>query len=93
MTTIVKENSPLVVPAWIRRRAGLAEGDRVEFKAVRGVITIVTKPSLGDDDDSPEDRRRITARLDEAERGPFVGPFRNGREVADYLKKRRKKST
>jgi len=43
MTTIVKERDPLVVPLTIRRRAGIKPGDRLKFKAARGIITIVSQ--------------------------------------------------
>jgi len=41
-----------------------------------------------DDEYTPEQRRIINARLDEAEKGPFHGPFKNAAEVAAFLKKR-----
>jgi hypothetical protein len=40
-----------------------------------------------DDEYTPEQRRKIMARLDEAEKGPFYGPFKNGSEVAAFLKR------
>ena len=43
MTIVVKERDPLVVPLNIRRRAGIKPGDRLEFRASRGVITIVSR--------------------------------------------------
>jgi bifunctional DNA-binding transcriptional regulator/antitoxin component of YhaV-PrlF toxin-antitoxin module len=43
MTTLVKSKSPLTVPDQVRRRAGFKPGDHVEFKASRGVVTILTK--------------------------------------------------
>jgi hypothetical protein len=39
-----------------------------------------------DDQYTPEQRRSIGARLDVAEKGPFYGPFKNGTEVAAFLK-------
>jgi len=46
MTIVVKERDPLVVPLNIRRRAGIKPGDRLEFKASRGVITIVSRSQI-----------------------------------------------
>ena len=43
MATVLKATDPLIVPVRIRRLAGLKTGDRVEFKATRGVITIVSR--------------------------------------------------
>jgi hypothetical protein len=42
-------------------------------------------PTAGDEY-TPEQRRIISARLDRAEKGPFYGPFKNGDEVAAFLK-------
>ena len=64
MTTIVKERDPLVVPLTIRRRAGIKPGDRLEFKAARGVITIVSRSRTASDE-TPEQRRVIDAQLAE----------------------------
>ena len=36
---------------------------------------------------TPEQRRAINARLAKAEKGPFYGPFKDGAEVAAFLKK------
>ena len=83
MTNVVKE--AIVVPSTIQRRAGIAMGDRVEFKAIRGVITIVTKPPVADDEYTPEQRRIIDARLDEAEKGRTYGPF-TAAEATRFLK-------
>jgi len=35
---------------------------------------------------TPAQRRLIRARLDKAEKGPYYGPFKNGAEVAAFLK-------
>jgi hypothetical protein len=41
-----------------------------------------------DDDYTPEQRRLIDARLSEAEKGPFYGPFQDGDEIVTFLKAR-----
>jgi bifunctional DNA-binding transcriptional regulator/antitoxin component of YhaV-PrlF toxin-antitoxin module len=64
MTIVVRERDPLVVPANIRRRAGIKPGDRLEFKAARGIITIVSRPEIASDE-TPEQRRIVDAQLDE----------------------------
>jgi len=45
MTVAIKNNNktPLVVPAYVRRRAGFKSGQELEFKASGGVITILPK--------------------------------------------------
>jgi len=59
-------------------------------------MSIVKTPEIdrskfptADDEYTPEQRRIIDARLAKAEKGPFFGPFKNGAEVAAFLKKRR----
>ena len=64
MTIIVKERDPLVVPLNIRRRAGIKAGDRLEFKAARGIITIVSQ-TQNTSDETLEQRRIIDAQLAE----------------------------
>jgi len=43
MSKTTARQTELVVPATIRRRAGIRPGDPVEFKAARGLITIIAK--------------------------------------------------
>jgi AbrB family looped-hinge helix DNA binding protein len=86
MTTTVKDKAGLVVPPSVRRQAGIKAGDRVEFKVSGGVIAILPKLPTAVDEYTPEQRRIITARLDEAEKGPFYGPF-TAKEAAVFLKK------
>ncbi len=62
MTIVVKKRDPLVVPLNIRRRAGIKPGDRLEFKASRGVITIVSRSQIADEE-TPEQRKIIDAQL------------------------------
>jgi len=64
MTIVVKERDPLVVPLNIRRRAGIKPGDRLEFKAARGVITNVSRSQTADEE-TPEQRKLIDAQLAE----------------------------
>jgi len=87
MTTVVKNENPITIPRAMQRRARLAPGDRVEIRATPGVITIVAELPSADDEYTPAQRRYIDARLREAARGPYYGPFKNGAEVAAFLKK------
>jgi len=66
MTTVLKARDPLIVPLSVRRRAGLKAGDRLEFKASRGVITIVTQTPAPASEETPRQRRIIDAQLAEA---------------------------
>jgi bifunctional DNA-binding transcriptional regulator/antitoxin component of YhaV-PrlF toxin-antitoxin module len=91
MTVTVKNKTPLVVPPAIRRRAGLNVGDQVEFRASGGVITITPKVPAADDEYTPEQRRMIDAQLDEAEKGPFHGPFDTADEMITHIKGELKK--
>jgi bifunctional DNA-binding transcriptional regulator/antitoxin component of YhaV-PrlF toxin-antitoxin module len=93
----------LVVPPSVRRRAGIKAGDRLEFEAARGVITI-RKSLLEDDEYTPAQRRVINARLAEAaedvRQGRVYGPFstigeleRSLRQVGKVSAAKRKSKT
>lgn len=88
MTVAVKNNNktPLVVPSAVRRRAGFKSGQELEFKASGGVITIVPKLPSADDEYTPVERRAVDAELDEAEKGPFHGPFNSAEEAIAHMK-------
>lgn len=63
MTTVLKGTDPLVVPLSVRRRAGMKAGDRLEFKAARGVITIVAQAPDSRDEEASEQRKIIDAQV------------------------------
>jgi bifunctional DNA-binding transcriptional regulator/antitoxin component of YhaV-PrlF toxin-antitoxin module len=88
MTVAVKNNNkaPLVVPPAVRRKAGFKSGQELEFKASGGVITIVPKLMKAEDEYSPKERAGIDAELDEAEKGPFHGPFKTAGEMIAHMK-------
>ena len=65
MTITLKEKTPLVVPPSVQRQARIKAGDQLDFKATPGIITIVTKPPLADDEYTPQQRRIIDAQLAE----------------------------
>lgn len=73
MTTILKDTDHLIVPPSVRRLARMKPGDKVEFKATPGVITIVARPVRGEEE-TPAQRRAINARLTEG-----LEDLRNGR--------------
>jgi bifunctional DNA-binding transcriptional regulator/antitoxin component of YhaV-PrlF toxin-antitoxin module len=80
----------LVVPPSVRRRAGIKAGDRVEFEAARGVITIRKSKQVEDDEYTPAQRRMIQSRLAEAaedvRQGRVYGPFKTHEELMASLK-------
>ena len=71
----------------------MIDGDIVEIRSVGKKMAITPQSAIdrskfpaADDEYTPEQRRSINARLDKAEKGPFYGPFKNGTEVAAFLK-------
>jgi len=76
----------LVVPPAVRRQARFKSGQELEFRASGGVITILPKLPHADDEYTPEQRRSIDTELDEAEKGPFYGPFETMDGMIDHLK-------
>lgn len=93
MTVIVKEKTGVIVPPSIQRKAGFKPGDRLEFKVSGGVINIVPKRSAGDDDCTAEQRKAIDARLKEARKGPYYGPFDSAEELILHMGSELKKQT
>lgn len=95
MTITLKAKSQLVVPSSVQRKARLKAGDRVEFKASPGVITIIGKPSAAarvtDDEYTPEQRRivnrEIAKGLEDVRKGRTYGPFDTADEAIQFLRK------
>ena len=86
MTTVVKENNKLMVPESIQRRAGIKTGDHLEFKVSGGIINIIPKLPSADDEYTPAQRRVIDAQLDEADKGPFYGPFETADDAIKFMR-------
>ena len=91
MGVVVSTKSELVVPRSVRRRAGLKSGQKVEFKVSGGVISIVPQLPAADDEYTPAQRRVIDARLRQARKGPYHGPFATADEAIAFLRKRVRK--
>ena len=87
MTVTVKSKTHLTVPSQVQRRAGIKTGDRVEFKVSGGIINIIPKLPSADDEYTPEQRRIVDARLAEAEKGPYHGPFETIDQAIRFLNK------
>jgi AbrB family looped-hinge helix DNA binding protein len=99
MSTLVKvqHRGQMTIPSTVRSAVGLADGDLVEVRAVgrRIVITpqlVIDRSKLptADGEYTPRQRRMIDASLAEAEKGPYHGPFKNGAEIAAFMKKRQR---
>jgi AbrB family looped-hinge helix DNA binding protein len=97
MSTLVKvqPKGQMTIPRRVRSAVGLIDGDLVDVRAVGKRIVITPQLAVNrsespaaDDQYTPEQRRSIGARLDVAEKGPFYGPFKNGTEVAAFLKEK-----
>lgn len=90
-----RSGTPLVVPPSVRRRAGHKNGQDLEFRVSRGVITILPKAPAADDDCTPEQRRIIDARLAEGladiKAGRTFGPFDSAEEMIAHMKARLKR--
>lgn len=93
MTVTIKDKAPLTVPDRVRRRAGLKDGDKVEFRVSDGVINIVPKLTSATDEYTPAPRSRIDAELDNAAKGPFHGPFKTADEAIAHMKGELKRRT
>jgi AbrB family looped-hinge helix DNA binding protein len=95
MSTLVKLRSrgQITIPREIRSALGLADGDLMEIKTVGRKIVLTPQRPVdyskfpnADDEYTPEQRKIIDASLDEAQKGPYYGPFKNGKEVEAFLK-------
>jgi bifunctional DNA-binding transcriptional regulator/antitoxin component of YhaV-PrlF toxin-antitoxin module len=72
MTATVKSKTPLTVPDEVRRRAGFKPGDRVEFRASRGVVTILTRRLAApnsDDTLTPAEARKVRHAMKQVREG------------------------
>lgn len=95
----LQRKGQMTLPTSVRSAVGLADGDLVDVR-VSGRRIVITptlvidrsKFPVAEDEYSPEQRRIINASLKEAEKGPYFGPFRNGAEVAAFLKKWKRRS-
>jgi AbrB family looped-hinge helix DNA binding protein len=89
----VQHKGQMTIPSAIRSAVGLADGDLVEVKAARGRIVLIPQvvmdrskfPSAAGEY-TPSQRRAMDARLKAAEKTPLHGPFKDGKEIAAYLK-------
>ena len=89
MTVVVNNKTGLVVPPSVRRRAGIKNGDQVEFRVSGGVINIIPKPPSAENEYMPAQRRivdRALAKgLEDIRRGRLQGPFSSHEEFTASL--------
>ena len=93
-TAKIQHKGQVTIPTSVRRQAGLSKGDLVNFAFSNGKIVITprvvidrSKFPTADDEYTPSQRRAIDARLAEAEKGPFYGPFKTADETIAFLRK------
>ena len=86
MTITVDEKTRRIFPASVRRQAGFRTGDQLEVRASGGIVSFIPKLPVADDEYTPEQRRMIDAPLDEAEKGPFHGPFHSADQMIAHMK-------
>jgi bifunctional DNA-binding transcriptional regulator/antitoxin component of YhaV-PrlF toxin-antitoxin module len=86
MTVTVKSKDALVVPRAVQRKAGVKVGQRVKFKVSGGIISIIPDLPAADDEYTPAQRRVIDARLTEARKGPYYGPFDTAEGAINFLR-------
>ena len=96
MTVVSTENpNELVLPAAIRRRAGIKTGDQVDVRVSGGIVTVIPKLPSADDEYTPEQRQLIDARLAKADedirQGRTYGPFSSADEMIASMKVELKK--
>ena len=91
MNVTVKNGTGLTAPPAVQHKAGFKTGDVVEFTVSGGAITITPKLSSAGDEYMAGQRRVIDAELDEAEKGPFHGPFDTADEMIAHIKDELKK--
>jgi hypothetical protein len=87
MGTSAKNALPLVLRRATRWKAGLKGGDEPEPKSGAGVITTSSEIAVGGDDYTAAQRQIIDARLTEARKGPYHGPFRTAEEAIRFIRK------
>jgi AbrB family looped-hinge helix DNA binding protein len=98
----IQNKGQVTIPTAVRRQAGLAKGDLVNFAFQRGKIVITPKLVIdrssfptADDEYTPAQRRIIDARLAESEEdlknGRTFGPFNTADEMIADMKARLRK--
>jgi AbrB family looped-hinge helix DNA binding protein len=86
----------LVLPAHIRRQAGIKPGDQMDVRVSSVIIRPIPKLPKADDEYTPEQRRVIDAQiaegLEDVEHGRLHGPFETHEKMVKFLHGRAKKT-
>lgn len=85
VSTVERGSAGLVVPQAVRRKAGIKEGDVLEFKVSGGIINIIPKLPSADDEYTPAQRRAVDAQLAETAKNPKHGPFDSADDAIRFL--------
>ena len=97
MTITLSDEIQRLLPPRVRRTAGFKAGDQLEVKAIGGIVTLISKPVVSDEDDeyTPEQRRVIDAHiaegLDDIKHGRMSEAFSSHQEFISSLHKEAKK--
>ncbi|MCH7979197.1 MAG: AbrB/MazE/SpoVT family DNA-binding domain-containing protein [Acidobacteria bacterium] len=78
----VKNKFQIVIPAKVRKQAGIKVGDLLEAKVERGKLTFVPKSVID---------REIAEGLEDIKQGRFIGPFSNAKEALKALRAKTRK--
>jgi bifunctional DNA-binding transcriptional regulator/antitoxin component of YhaV-PrlF toxin-antitoxin module len=94
VTITVKRKTQLAVPISVQRRAHIKAGDKLEFIVSGGVITIIPRLPLADDEYTPRERAIVDAQLAEGledlQKGRVSPPFETVEKMLASLKSGRK---
>lgn len=92
--TITDNQTELVLPAHIRRQAGIKPGDQMDVRVSGGIITLIPKLPAADGEYTPEQRRVIDAQiaegLDDVRKGRVSPRFDTVDEMLASLKSGKK---
>lgn len=87
MMIVVTEETKAIFPPAVRRKARIRAGTKLEVRLEGGVVSFARASERATNGEyTAAQRKEIDAALTEARKGPAHGPFRNGDEIAAYLK-------
>ena len=97
MTITLTNEIQRMLPPRVRRKSGFKAGDEVEVKAIGGIVTLISKPPVTDEEEyTPAQRRVIDSHiadgLDDIKHGRLHGPFETHEEMTTFLHSEVKKA-
>ena len=78
----VKNKYQIVIPAKVRKEAGIKVGDLLEAKFERGKVVFIPKSVID---------REIAEGLEDIQKGRFIGPFSSAKEALKALRAKARK--